>query len=140
MINTNIDLKRSMKASQEWTGASLRSLRESLDLSRREFAKYLNLSAVTVEKWEQNPDRVIRSKYHSLLASLTGKTLAGTAAAVVLAPTLVLPALAGAELARAFDLVSDKGLNETLEKLSSLQKLSPTERATLVALWKKMNS
>jgi transcriptional regulator with XRE-family HTH domain len=127
-----------MKTSKtkEWTGESVRDLRESMKLTRKQFAQYLNVSAVAVEKWELAPAKKLQSKYSSLLGGLSKQAKAGGALAMLAAPTVAAPALLGG---LAMDIVSNKGLKETIEKLEGLQKLSEEERATLVQLWLKMS-
>jgi transcriptional regulator with XRE-family HTH domain len=127
-----------MAKSNEWTGAEVRQLRESMNLTRKQFSQYLNISAVTVEKWELSPKKKLRSKYYPTLSGLSGAGVAGASIGLLAAPALIGPAAIAGGIGLVLDIISDKGLKEAIEKLESLQKLNENERSTLVQLWLKM--
>ena len=127
-----------MAKTKEWTGAEVRKLRESLHLTRKEFAQYLNVSAVAIEKWELAPEKKILPKYHSILSSLGGGKTAGAVLGILAAPTVLAPLAIAGGMGLALDVITNRGLKDSLEKLEQLSKLNEEERATLVRLWTKM--
>jgi len=105
-------------------------------MSRKELAAFLNVSAVTIEKWEQQGDRPIRPKYHAQLKELKGKNAALLAAGALAAPTLVLPALLAAGGLQA--LLGDAELDRAYLMIEKLKRLGPEERETFLKLARKM--
>ncbi len=57
---------------------------------------------------------------------------------ILAAPTVLAPIAIAGGMGLALDVVSNRGLKDSLEKLEQLSKLNEEERATLVRLWSKM--
>src|SRR4051794_40834230 len=119
---------------KHFTGNDVRAVRKKHGLTRKELADYLEVSAVTVEKWEQHGEKIIRPKYHQKLAQLGGIGAAGIAAGLLAAPALLAPALIVGGAAGFGALLSDEGLERAGRLLDGLRKLSPEERMTLFTL------
>jgi len=47
------ELRQRLPAVQEMTGQAIRQLRERFDLSQAMLAEYVNMSVVTISKWER---------------------------------------------------------------------------------------
>jgi transcriptional regulator with XRE-family HTH domain len=121
-------------------GDDVRSLRKRHKLSRKELAEFLGVSAVTIEKWEQAKEKIIRPKYEEKLTKLSKLGAAGVFAGLLAAPALVLPAalLGGGSLLG--KLVTDEELENAASVIEGLKKLTPEEREQFFTLSKKIAS
>lgn len=123
----------------EFTGNEVRTVRKKHKLTRKELGQYLDVSPVTIEKWEQQGSKVVRPKYHEKLAQLGGVGIAGVVAGIAFAPALLAPALMLGGAAAGFGaLVSDDDLEKAGKLLDGLKKLTPEERKTLFELSRKI--
>jgi transcriptional regulator with XRE-family HTH domain len=124
---------------EQFTGDDVRSLRKKNKLSRKELAEFLGVSAVTIEKWEQAREKVIRPKYEEKLTKLSKLGAAGLFAGILTAPALIVPAAllgGGSFLGK---LVTDEELDSAASLIEGLKKLSPQEREQYFALSKKIS-
>ena len=138
MINQNT---KSDETNQiDFFGRDVKSIRKKHRLSRSEMAESLNVSPVSIEKWEQSPDKPIRPKYHQKLNTFLGMGGAGALAGLVAAPVALLPSLAIFGAAGAAKLIADNNIDDAISGLEALKKLTPEERETLISLVDKMNS
>jgi transcriptional regulator with XRE-family HTH domain len=124
----------------EFTGSDLRDVRKKHHLSRKELADYLEVSPVTIEKWEQHGKKIIRSKYYQRLSQLTGIGATGVAIGLLAAPALIPPALIAGGMAGIGALFTDEDLAKASRLLEGLKKLTPEERMMLWTISKKMQS
>ncbi len=132
---------------KEFTGDDLRTFRKKTSMSRQDVAAHLNVSPVTVEKWEQHGDKPIKTKYYGSLSSIgalgTGVGAAGVAAGLIAAPAVLgVAAAVGASsiLAGGLGLSKDsKDIQKLTNLLEGFSKLSPKEQKQYVNLLKKMS-
>ena len=123
-----------------FSGNDIRAVRKKHRLSRKELADFLEVSPVTIEKWEQHGNQMVRPKYHTKLAQLSGIGAAGIVTGLLAAPVLLAPALiAGVGLGLG-TLISDEGIDKASKLLEGLKRLSPEERRAFIALTKKMSA
>jgi transcriptional regulator with XRE-family HTH domain len=128
---------------QDLTGNDLRELRKKYRITRAELAKYLEVSPVTVEKWEQRGEDPIRPKYLEKLAGLTGMGSMGVGAGLIAAPALLGPASILAAVAGVSAISSIREgmqVDKTGELLRKLNKLSARDRNKLFEIIRKMEA
>lgn len=135
---------RKIVSNETFTGNDVRELRKKHSLSRRKLGEFLNVAAVTIEKWEQAGDQPIRPKYYDALGKIAGYSAGAGIVGAIAAPMALaaLPAVsilgAGAWMASKF--WSDTEIDRIEESLIALRRLTPEERKTLFQLYEKMNS
>lgn len=133
-------MKPNHPSNELWTGARVRELRDSFRLSRRELAAHLKVAEVTIEKWEQAPEKVIRAKYSEPLNSIAGGGFAGVVLGAIAAPALAGPALLVALAGLVGGSLADEELDRITMQLNALKKLTPDERQDLFRLLRKLDS
>lgn len=125
---------------KQFTGNDLREIRKRHRLKRSEIAQLLEVSPVTIEKWEQHGDERIRPKYLEKISTLAGGAAAGIGVGLLAAPALLpLASIVGAG-AIIGGLMGDEDLTRASELVQGLKKLSPADRKKLFSLVQKMKS